>query len=114
MSVANVRAEIRASQTVIAKTAACTLTAAELEDLGVIRGTATSGFTVTLPDPATIAANTEAKVVCGGTGSILVYYSSGFGGKGASYDTVTVSEGTYCTLFVDNSKWFAQYATVPA
>jgi len=66
----------------------------------------TNGPTITLPAATASLAGADVIVSNVGAGSTLtVTVAAGFGGLGASYDTLTLSAGQSCRSYCDGSNW---------
>jgi hypothetical protein len=101
-----------AGRTAAAKTETASLTAAECQ-YGYVNGThATVAIALTLPTDVTTGA--DVIIASGGAAAVTVVCAAGFGGAGASHDTVTLGVGDMCHCYFDGTNWYALNATVAA
>ncbi len=108
----------RATPIGTAKTAAATLTQAEVENAVVRVDSNDSGFTVTIPAAADkykgvtlLVANTTGGTTAGN--DCFAYVAAGYGGASTNYDNVTVGIGEFANFWCDGSYWYGGSAVVP-
>jgi hypothetical protein len=90
----------------VSKTATATLTADEINHSLITATHASVAIALTVPAAATEYEGYSFIVASGGAAAVTVVVSAGFGGAGASADTVTLAQGDACMLICDGTNWY--------